>query len=377
MGDDKDKSERLVVLGGWVGDVSQSNTVFMETCPITGSEIPDLPLNISHGVATVIKSNQPSIVFCGGIEANTGASDACYEFLLTNNALDLQDAVFIKPDPWKQITSLRFKRGNAAIEILDSPNTVWVTGGRKSQRRVLDSTEILTRQEDGQWKVVAGPTLARSVAGHCTVRIDTPTIAWVEEPTVTIIVVVGGASFDKDTRKFVMTDKVEGYEWKFDEFIQKTDYPPLITGRSGHACTAFTDKSGNQMILVAGGQRATKDILDSVESLSFVPGSSWVEHSSLPRALTGAKFINKLGLPVLIGGTGLTADTYTGQQKVEDLIFSKDILVYSTEENNWKKTGEVIETVAYHVTLALNNDICVEFQDELDRDHRYECRMES
>merc|ERR1719450_70493 len=69
--DDKDNSERLVVLGGWVGDVSQSNTVFMETCPITGSEIPDLPLNISHGVATVIKSNQPSIVFCGGIEANT------------------------------------------------------------------------------------------------------------------------------------------------------------------------------------------------------------------------------------------------------------------------------------------------------------------
>ena len=65
------------------------------------------------------------------------------------------------------------------------------------------------------------------------------------------------------------------------------------------------------------------------------------------------------------------ADIYnTGQREVGDLVFSKDVLAISTSEKNWEKTGEVIETVAYHVTLALENDLCLEFQDELNKEDR-------
>ena len=373
--DEKDRQERLVVLGGWVGNVSQSNTVFMETCPIKGSEIPDLPVNISHGVASVIRSDAPSIVYCGGIEANSGPMDNCFEFDLTDRAWDLQGAAFAKSDKWKKIQSLQTKRGNAAMEYLGNSNSLWITGGRKSTRQVLDSTEILTKQKDGQWQVESGPTLSRPVAGHCSVQI---TDAIIDEIT---IMLIGGADFDKNTRKYVMTDKVEGYVFGLNGFIKRKRYPQLETGRSGHACTAYTDKQGKQVIFVAGGQRASKDILDSVESLtlydSFSRGSAWTKHSSLPRALTGAKFINKFGLPVLIGGTGYVTKRrreWNGLEYVvasaEDLVFSKDILAISDSESNWEKTGEVVETVAYHVTLALGDDICVEFQDELNREQK-------
>jgi len=375
--DEKDRQERLVVLGGWVGNVSQSNTVFMETCPIKGSEIPDLPVNISHGVASAIRSDAPSIVYCGGIEANSGPTDNCFEFDLTDRAWDLQGAAFAKSDKWKKIQSLQTKRGNAAMEYLGISNSLWITGGRKSTRQVLDSTEILTKQKNGQWKVESGPTLSRPVAGHCSVQI-TDTI--IDEIT---IMLIGGADFDKNARKYVMTDKVEGYVFGLNGFIKRKRYPQLETGRSGHACTAYTDKQGKQVIFVAGGQRASKDILDSVESLtvdifySHGDGNAWTKHSSLPRALTGAKFINKFGLPVLIGGTGYVTKRrkeWNGLEYVaasaEDLVFSKDILAISDSESNWEKTGEVVETVAYHVTLALWDDICVEFQDELNREQK-------
>ena len=78
-----------------------------------------------------------------------------------------------------------------------------------------------------------------------------------------------------------------------------------------------------------------------------------------------------MGLPILIGGAGYETDrSDTGLRKVEDLVFSKDVITYSDDEKVWKKTGEVIETVAYHITLALENDICQEIEKELKRDLR-------
>ena len=187
-------------------------------------------------------------------------------------------------------------------------------------------------------------------------------------------------SFESKERTFVMTDKVDGYTFVGEtDLVERTSYPSLRTPRSGHACTVTTDKYGGEMIIVAGGQRASKDVLDSVESIHLDPlfstiTSVWSEHSSLPRALTGATFITKLGLPILIGGAGFNTDHFDeGKRITKELIFSKDVLSYDEDDvigGSWKKTGEVEETIAYHVTLALENDICKAIQKELERELR-------
>ena len=81
-----DVSERLVILGGWVGNVSQSSNVFMESCPIEGNQIPDMPRNISHGVAAYLPNSlPPSLLFCGGLIPETGPSSQCFEYKIENS----------------------------------------------------------------------------------------------------------------------------------------------------------------------------------------------------------------------------------------------------------------------------------------------------
>eukprot|EP00092_Neocalanus_flemingeri_P094841 GFUD01120628.1.p1 GENE.GFUD01120628.1~~GFUD01120628.1.p1 ORF type:complete len:755 (-),score=146.20 GFUD01120628.1:34-2277(-) len=368
-GDEADVSERLIVLGGWVGDVSQSNTVFMESCPVLGSEIPDLPQNISHGVGTIVKSgngSRSSVVFCGGIQADIGPTDDCFEFDLSETAFDVREAAFSTPGKWNSIPSLGTKRGNAAISYLPSMGAAWITGGRKATRIVLDSTEMLAKQGNGKWEVTEGPVLSQPVGGHCAVTVSS------SEYTDTVFI-IGGASFDSKKRTFVRTGRVESYRFGLFGLETKATYDSLQTPRSAHACTLMTGKSGKDMIFVAGGQRATKDILDSVEYITLDDDVSfkWIEGVPLPRALTGASLITKMGLPILIGGAGYKTDNSDiGLRKVEGLVFSNELFAYNEDENVWKKTGEVTESVAYHVTLALENDICLEMKKELRRDTR-------
>merc|ERR1712106_210599 len=373
-----DLTERLVVLGGWVGNESQSDTVFMEACPVLGSEIPDLPRNISHGVGTVIQSEDglsTSIILCGGMEANVGPTADCFEYDLSKSPLDVRQAAFAEAGQWSRIPSMNTKRSNTAVNFLSSSRSVWITGGRKESRLVLDTTELLTKQSNGEWKFEEGPKLSRPVAGHCSVTVSVKdSIFGNMEDT---IIIIGGGTFNSEIRQFVMTDKVEGYV--FEEENQKhLTYSPLKTSRSGHACSLTTDKSGAEMVLVAGGMRWSegKELLDSVEfilldQLFSAEKYEWKEHSRLPRALTGASMITKLGFPVLIGGAGFgRGKTKIDGWKLENIELSKEVLSYCHDDKTWKKTGEILETVAYHVSLALKNDICLEIQKEIIKEER-------
>jgi len=115
--------------------------------------------------------------------------------------------------------------------------------------------------------------------------------------------------------------------------------------------------------LVAGGKNGGRDVLDSVEYLDFTGEQvRWKELTPLPRRLSGAKIIMKPeeeegngATAVLIGGTGFDG---SGSTDLEDLIFSNDVLAYSNKDNTWSKIGEVIETVAYHVVVAVESEIC-------------------
>ena len=374
-----DVSERLVVLGGWVGNVSQSSNVFMESCPIEGNQIPDMPRNISHGVAAYLPNSlSPSLLFCGGLIPETGPSSQCFEYIIENTN-DIREASFAEPSEWKETVQLGRPRANSAITFLPEAScNVWITGGRSSKRVVLDTTEILEKNTlTNGWTVTEGPKLMTPSASHCAVHVPEPgdnhQQRKLSDPNNNVFI-IGGAQFDSESRKFVMTDLVQIFTWTFQfgifdkETAVAREHSRLKRARSGHAC-AVVNESQKVGLMVAGGQRATKDMLDSVEYLDLAEGGTaeWRELTPLPRKLTGAKLIMKLGLPTLIGGAGYTTEDAIGNRKIDDLVFSNNVLSYKL--NSWVKTGEVAETVAYHEVVALNLDLCVGLKEQ-DREER-------
>ena len=79
---------------------------------------------------------------------------------------------------------------------------------------------ILTKV-DVVWEVREGPTLPRPVASHCSVTIN--------DGYYDKVILIGGASFDSQERKFVMTDIVESYEFENGgRYSSKTNLASLL-----------------------------------------------------------------------------------------------------------------------------------------------------
>ena len=368
-GDNSAIKVRAVLLGGWVGNRSKTSTVFMESCPEEGSQIPDLPRKISHGVGAYLPastSKVPSdslLLMCGGFDLDTGPSSECFEYKVsaTENVLD---AIFSEPSEWIQTTNMQKPRANAAISVIGN-NKVWISGGRSSRRVVLDSTEVMQKLGDA-WTVTEGPDLGRKLASHCAVTVPK------ERSFPQTIYLTGGANFDSKQSKFVLTNTVTLFKVIEGELEGPNSLSGMRTARSGHACTLVTNQEKSLGIMVAGGKSAANDMLDSVEFLDF-SGDRWKELAPLPKKLSGAKMMMKPdlyaehgGAPILIGGTGFKA----GGKKVEDLLFSKDIIAYSNSSNTWSKVGEVVETVAYHELVSIESDICLDIKIEVERKER-------
>ena len=342
-----------------MGNARQSNLVFMESCPVENSQIPDLPKNVSHGVAVVVPSDGltlPSVLFCGGLLPKTGYSSKCFGYEL-DGFNDIRESAFGETSEWTEEVSLRTPRANAAITLLDRNDAalfgqtarVWVTGGRSSKKVVLDSSEILEKV-DGTWTVTEGPKLVDPIASHCAVEVNKPSS---QQQTF----VIGGGYFDSSLNKFVRRADVTMYEG-----LESSKERPLKTPRSGHACTLVSEGDEPTGIMVAGGLKESREMLDSVEFLDLTR-KDWIELAPLPRKLTGAKMIMKLRVPTLIGGTGYPAGKLSRQ--VSELEFSKDILAYKEDGwPAWTKIGEVLETVAYHDVLSLDSDICLSIETE-------------
>jgi len=274
-----------------------------------------------------------------------GPSRECFEYLIKPEVET--------PSEWTSMTSMISPRANAAISVIGN-NKVWITGGRSSRRDVLDNTEIMEKTRVG-WTVTRGPELGRKTASHCAVLVPSK-----GGPKVFII---GGGYFNSRQNKFVVTNTINLFDITENGIIEAYPYPAMRTPRSGHACTAVSDQEDSLGILVAGGKNGGRDVLDSVEYLDFTGEQvRWKELTPLPRRLSGAKIIMKPeeeegngATAVLIGGTGFDD---SGSTDLEDLIFSNDVLAYSNKDNTWSKIGEVIETVAYHVVVAVESEIC-------------------
>ena len=266
---------------------------------------------------------------------------------------------------WIPATKLTSKRGNAAINYIPSMDVVWITGGRSSRKGFLSSTEILTKS-DGQWKIEAGTELETKLAGHCTVMRS------INEHQDEVIIIGGGTVNSAGTIIWLNAVKSYLFDDKFGQSGTKI-LPSLNVQRSGHACTLSAAR-GEETIFVAGGQRASKDTITSVETLCLESSScKWRTRASLPTALSGASFVTKLGIPTLIGGTGYKENGEDpSSRSLKELIFSNQVYSYDIKNDRWEKSGEIEETVAYHTTAVLENDLCIAIQNEKNPDADYE-----
>ena len=103
-------------------------------------------------------------------------------------------------------------------------------------------------------------------------------------------------------------------------------------GRMNHACMMYED-NGAMKVIVAGGvsldpDTETNTVLGSVEIMDWTTGE-WIETAPLPALMTGAKFLDVEGIPVLAGRYGSEE--------------TNRLLRYDTTEKQWSEMPITLE----------------------------------
>jgi len=105
------------------------------------------------------------------------------------------------------------------------------------------------------------------------------------------------------------------------------DLPSLNQGRDSHGCGAYTDDSGEQVLLVVGGQDQSRTYISSTELLRR-SSSAWVTVNNLPRKISDMRVARLGGSLYMTGGyeydeeeeVGVGTDNickWTGQEWLE------------------------------------------------------------
>jgi len=118
------------------------------------------------------------------------------------------------------------------------------------------------------------------------------------------------------------------------------DLPSLNQGRHGHGCGSYTDDSGEQVFLVAGGSYISTEMLTSTSS-------AWVMVKSLPRKVTTVGSVT-LGNIIYITG-GIVGGSIRDE-------------IYKWTGQEWEEVGKMKKARYYHAvsTITLNEikDFC-------------------
>jgi len=113
------------------------------------------------------------------------------------------------------------------------------------------------------------------------------------------------------------------------------DLPSLNQGRRDHGCGAYTDDSGDQVYLVAGGY-----LISSTEILTRF-SSAWVVVRSLPRKIFGLKGVTLGGKLYLLGGG-------------DEIIMRDEIYQWTGHE--WIEVGKMKKGRYYHAVSTIKMD---------------------
>ncbi len=164
----------------------------------------------------------------------------------------------------------------------------------------------------------AGPQLNRRLQGHCIVALGSHSY-----------LVIGGDDFASG-----VVATVEQFQWSSGLWTAKED---MTFARHQAACTKFTDDSGQDWVLVAGGSQLLSDGEFASTEIYDVQNNVWMTKSDLPKAMRlGSLVVNSwnkilffLGIEPLDVKNGLIF-TYDPQQ--DSWILATDRIIQGFSE---------------------------------------------
>jgi len=189
------------------------------------------------------------------------------------------------------------------------------------------TTEAITEGEnDG----VTGFTLKYNTQAACAIS---------DEKTNTVII-TGGDYTKRTVSRYGSAGHIE-------------DLPSLNQGRRYHGCGAYTDDSGEQVFLVAGGGRYEKGgfsseliTLSSTEVLTRT-SSAWVMVNNLPRKMRGVRGVT-LGNTLYMTGGKDDGDNYRAE-------------IFKWTGQHWVEVGKMKKARAYHAVSTIRLDKIKDF----------------
>jgi len=123
------------------------------------------------------------------------------------------------------------------------------------------------------------------------------------------------------------------------------DLPSLNQGRRSHGCGAYTDDSGQQVFLVAGGQDDKYHKIASTEMLTRT-SSAWVMVNNLPRKLSYLRGVTLGGVLYMTGG-------HDGDNKRDEILQWTGL--------GWEEVGKMKEARANHAVSTIRLDEIKDF----------------
>jgi len=132
---------------------------------------------------------------------------------------------------------------------------------------------------------------------------------------------------------------------KVDRYNSEGNYldslPDLLGARRRHACTTFTSSSGEEGLLVVGGESSDRSLLSSTE-LYLPSKNKWTRGGDLPRAMSGLSAVRLSDRAVVTGGRdgGNT---------------SSEVLQYEETAGAWSEIGKMKKARSSHAVVAVDD----------------------
>jgi len=241
------------------------------------------------------------LVLCGGRSAE-GIEKICYN--LAPGA-----------PTWTHLVDAVLER-SGHTSVVNEDGDLLLLGGTALYRHTK-GTDIIVLGGDVVPEAHQGLDLADKAAGHCTIKTGPNKM-----------VVIGGT---------YSMNKVVEYDLNSGE---TRELPNLLTGRNGHACAAFNDPSGNQVLVVVGGSGSEPGLTHGTEI--YRGGDSW-EKEGFQEPIRHAQAVTVDNKVYLVGGRGY----YDNQPK-------KNILEYLPEQQGkWTQAGQMTEDRTSHAVAVV------------------------
>jgi len=179
------------------------------------------------------------------------------------------------------------------------------------------TTEIITEEEkDG----VPGFPMKYKTVYACAI------------PDQTTVIITGGVFTQRTVSRYGSEGHIE-------------DLPSLNQGRAEHGCGAYTDDSGEQVLLVVGGLYQSETYISSTE-LFPRSSSAWVTVNNLPRKISAMRVARLGGSLYVTGGFG------EGEENPQDTMEITDN-IYKWTGQEWLQVGKMKKVRSSHAVSTI------------------------